>query len=204
MYTPPAFAEDRPEVMVGLIETYPLGMLITHGADGPTANLIPMQWSAETQSLQCHLAKANPQIAELRDMAAHGHSALIVFQGPHAYISPRHYATKAETGKVVPTWNFLMVQVRGIPVVTDDALWLRRQLDALTDQMEGALPSPWAVADAPESFVTSQMRGIVGVEIPASQMAGKWKASQNRSAADRLGVKAGLGDNPLAAAVPDC
>lgn len=204
MYAPPAFAEDRPEVMVGLIETYPLAMLVTHGADGPTANLIPMQWSAETQSLRCHLAKANPQIAELRDMAADGKSALIVFQGPHAYISPRHYATKAETGRVVPTWNFLMVQVRGIPVVTEDAVWLRHQLDALTDQMEGALTSPWAAADAPESFVASQMRGIVGVEIPTTQMAGKWKASQNRSTADRLGVKAGLGDNPLAAAVPDC
>ncbi|MBV0890848.1 FMN-binding negative transcriptional regulator [Paracoccus sp. Z118] len=205
MYVPPAFAEDRPEVLGALMASHPLATLITQGADGLTANLIPLLHDPAGAVLRGHLARANPQIADLRAMEAAGQPALVVFQGAQAYISPGWYATKRETGKVVPTWNYLAVQVRGVPRVFDDAGWLRAQVDDLTGRMEAAEPDPWAVDDAPEAFVAAQLRGIVGVEIPVARIAGKWKASQNRPAADRAGVIEALTaqQNPMAGVVPD-
>lgn len=188
MYCPEAFAESRPEVLAGLIRRHPLGLLVTMGADGPVANAVPFELSPDGQSLRAHLARANPQLDHLRA----GGPVLVVFQGEDAYVSPAWYATKAETGKVVPTWNYLMVQARGRPVVTDDALWLRAQIDALTRQMEAGMPVPWAVSDAPEGYVRSMMRGIVGVEITVHEWRGKWKAGQNKPPADRAGVASAL------------
>lgn len=204
MYVPPAFAEDRPEVLAGLMAAHPLATLITGGERGLTANLIPMIHDPDKGVLRAHVARANAQIADLRAMEAEGREALVLFQGAQAYISPGWYATKAETGKVVPTWNYLAVQVRGVPRVLDDAGWLRAQVGELTDRLEADLPAPWAVADAPDGFVAAQLRGIVGLEIPVSQILGKWKASQNRPAADREGVVAGLAErqNPMAGIVP--
>ena len=115
-----------------------------------------------------------------------------MFQGPQAYVSPGWYASKAEHGRVVPTWNFLMVQVRGVPRVIDEPDWLAAQVAQLTDRLEAERPDPWSVADAPAPFVAAQLRGIVGLELPMTALAGKWKASQNRSAADRAGVAHGL------------
>ncbi|NHF74016.1 FMN-binding negative transcriptional regulator [Paracoccus xiamenensis] len=188
MYCPPAFAESRPEVMSALIRAHPLGLLITIGAEGPMANPVPMQLT-ETGQLRAHLARANPQLADLET----GTPVLVVFQGEQSYVSPEWYATKAETGKVVPTWNYLMVQVRGTPRLTADADWLRVQIDALTQQMEETRPEPWQVSDAPEKYINAQLRGIVGVEIDITDMRGKWKAGQNRGPADREGVARALG-----------
>lgn len=191
MYTPPAFDETRPEVLSALIAAHPLALLVTAGDDtGPTANLIPM--TAEDGVLRAHLARANPQLAELRAAQAAGRPILAVFQGPQAYVSPGWYASKAEHGRVVPTWNFLMVQVRGVPRVIDEPDWLAAQVAHLTDRLEAERPDPWSVADAPAPFVAAQLRGIVGLELPMTARAGKWKASQNRSAADRAGVAHGL------------
>lgn len=196
MYCPEAFAESRTEVLAGLIRQHPLGMLVTVGAEGPVANPIPFELSADGRTLRAHLARANPQLDDLRA----GGPVLVVFQGEEAYISPGWYATKSETGKVVPTWNYLMVQARGRPVVTDDAAWLRDQIDALTTQMEDAMPTPWAVSDAPETYVRSMIRGIVGVEIQVQDLRGKWKAGQNKSPADRAGVATALtGSHPALA-----
>ncbi|AUH34112.1 FMN-binding negative transcriptional regulator [Paracoccus tegillarcae] len=188
MYRPEAFAEDRLEPIASLIQSYPLGLLITVGADGPAANPVPFELSPDGRKLRAHLARANPQLDDLR----RGEPVLVVFQGEQSYITPSWYATKQATGKVVPTWNYLMVQARGRPALTNDADWLHDQIDALTRQMESAQPTPWAVTDAPDGYVGAMLRGIVGVEIDIQDLRGKWKAGQNKTADDRAGVRQGL------------
>ncbi|MBS0249291.1 MAG: FMN-binding negative transcriptional regulator, partial [Proteobacteria bacterium] len=132
--------------------------------------------------------RANQQAKELAAVT----ECLVVFQGPQHYISPSLYATKRETGKVVPTWNYITVQAYGAPKVVDDAAWLRQQIDDLTRHQEGSRAAPWHVADAPDDFIAAQVKGIVGLEIPILRIDGKWKVSQNRPAADQAGVAAGL------------
>ena len=201
MYQPPAFVEDRPEVLHGLIRSHPLGLLVTAGAGGLIANPIPFQLVVEPAGviLRAHLSRANPQLADID-----GADGLVVFQGPQAYVSPAWYATKQETGKVVPTWNYMIVQARGRARRIEDPTWLRAQIDALTQAQEAGTTEPWAVEDAPSDFIASQIKGIVGVEIPVERIDGKWKLSQNRNLADRSGVVAGLkaaGEDEMAAAV---
>lgn len=205
MYVPPAFREDRPQAIHALIDAHPLALLVSTGEDGPTANPVPMLLDLSAGVLRCHLARANGQIGELRAAQAAGREVLAVFQGPQAYISPGWYASKAEHGRVVPTWNYLIVQVRGVPRVIEDADWLRGQVGALTDRHEAGLADPWSVGDAPDGFVAAQLRGIVGLELPLTRVTGKWKASQNRPAADRAGVIAGLeaAGDAMAARIPD-
>jgi len=187
MYQPPNFREDRLDVQHGLMRTHPLGLIITAGAGGLMANSIPcLVDSDETGpgTIRCHLARANSQWRELAAVD----ECMVVFQGPHDYVTPSWYATKRETGKVVPTWNYATVHVWGRPRVVDDDAWLRRQLDDLTNLCESGFATPWKVDDAPADFIVAQMRGIVGVEIPITRIEGKWKMSQNRAMADRVGV----------------
>jgi transcriptional regulator len=191
MYQPPAFREDRIDVQHALIRAHPLGLLITAGPAGLTANLFPFLIDAqgtESGTLRLHIARANPQWQQLEAVD----ECLVVFQGPHDYVTPSWYATKRETGKVVPTWNYATVHVWGRPRVVNDNAWLRRQLDDLTASREKLRQAPWAVDDAPADFVAMQMRAIVGVEIPISRIEGKWKMSQNRPEADRAGVIEGF------------
>ncbi len=191
MYQPPHFHEDSPAHQHALIRAFPLGMLITYGPSGIIANPIPFMIDPEAGEqgrLRCHVARANPQWKEIDGMS----EALVVFQGAQHYVHPGWYETKRETGKVVPTWNYAMVQVRGIARVMDNPQWLGRQSRDLTDMMEGGYPKPWAVDDAPAPYIDGQVRGIVGIEIDIVAVAGKWKVSQNRSEADREGVVAGL------------
>ena len=201
MYQPPPFREDRIEVLHDLIRTHPLGLLITAGSGGLLANPLPFlidERPGPRGRLRAHLARPNPQVDDL----AVADTCLIVFQGPQHYITPSWYATKRETGKVVPTWNYVTVQVRGRPALVDDATWLRQLLDDLTDRHERARSQPWSVADAPARFVAGQIKGIVGLDIPIDRIDGKWKVSQNRPAADRQGVAAGLrGDGGSAEAM---
>ncbi|MCU0790388.1 MAG: FMN-binding negative transcriptional regulator, partial [Nitratireductor sp.] len=130
MYEPPHFVEDRAPVMLDLIRTHPLGLLICNGENGPVANPVPfLVESAETGVvLRAHLARANGQWKLLEEAPA----ALAVFQGPQSYVTPSWYATKAETGKVVPTWNYCIVQARGTAKVHHDPQWLAGQVGALT------------------------------------------------------------------------
>ena len=200
MYKPPHFIETRLEVLHELITANPLGLLVTSGPGGLMANHLPFHLDAGKSTLRAHLARANAQWKEL----AAGAECLIVFQGPHAYVTPGWYATKQETGKVVPTWNYAVVQVRGRPTVHQDADWLRAQVGELTDRHEASRAKPWAVDDAPEDYIASQLKGIVGVEIEIASMDGKWKVSQNRVEADREGVAKGLwalGETAMAALV---
>jgi transcriptional regulator len=205
MFEPPHFREDRFEAHDQLIRDYPLGLLITAGSGGLMANPIPFILRVKDggrRVLQSHLARANPQWKELSAVS----ECLVVFHGPQAYVSPNWYPSKRDTGKVVPTWNYAMVQVRGRPMATEDASWLRTQIGSITDQKESAMPAPWSVADAPADYIASQIRGIVGLEIEVTQSVGKWKASQNRPEADRRGVHRALldkstGDGAMAALV---
>ena len=191
MYQPPAFREDRTDVQHALIRAHPLGLLITAGPAGLVANLFPFLLDGagpEKGTLRLHIARANPQWRELEAVE----QCLVVFQGPQDYVTPSWYATKRETGKVVPTWNYATVHVWGRPRVMNDDAWLRRQLDDLTASREGLREVPWKVDDAPADFVAMQMRAIVGIEIPIDRIEGKWKMSQNRPEADRAGVIEGF------------
>ena len=190
MYLPSAFREDSIEVQHDFIRAHPLGVLMTSGKGGLMANHIPCLLYPEGPQgvLRLHMARANPQWQEL----AAGGECLVVFHGAQAYITPSWYATKAETHKVVPTWNFVAVHVWGQARIHDDPAWVRAQIGALTDAQEKARAQPWRVEDAPEDFIAAQMRAIVGVEIAITRIEGKWKVSQNRTVADRQGVTAGL------------
>jgi transcriptional regulator len=191
MYQPNHFAEDRPQVLHALMRTYPLATLIVNDADGVTADLIPFLLYADGNQagvLRAHVARANPLWRRL----AASPSCLVVFQGPQAYVSPSWYVSKRTTHKVVPTWNYTMVQARGVARIVEDGAWLRRQLDDLTAAQEGAMPSPWQPSDAPADFLAATIKGVVGIEIVVDSLVGKWKVSQNRSSEDRQGVSEGL------------
>lgn len=191
MYLPASFRESRTERLHDLIRTHPLGLLVTHGDRGLEASPIPFLLYADEGEhgvLRAHMARANPHWQSLAGQA----ECLIVFQGPEGYVTPSWYPSKAETQKAVPTWNYATVQVWGRPSVTEDAAWLRRQLDDLTAFHESPRPRPWSVSDAPEDYVARQMKAIIGIEIPIRRIEGKWKMSQNKDAADRAGVIAGM------------
>jgi transcriptional regulator len=177
--------------MHALMRAHPLAMLVTSGEGGLMANLVPFlidATSGEKGLLRAHLARANDQLAALRA----GAEAMVLFQGPNAYVTPSWYASKAENHKVVPTWNYATVHAWGTPRIIDDPDWLRQQVGELTDTSERDRQLPWSVDDAPAPFVAGQLKGIVGLEIPIERIEGKWKVSQNRTLPDRHGVVEGL------------
>ncbi len=188
MYQPPAFREDRLEVQS--VRAHPLGLLISAGPGGLMANLLPflVDTNGARGTLRVHMARANPQWCEFETLE----ECLVVFQGPQDYVTPSWYATKRETGKVVPTWNYATVHAWGRPRVMNDEMWLRRQIEDLTRSRENLRPAPWAVDDAPADFVAMQMKAIVGIEIEIGRIEGKWKMSQNRPEPDRAGVVEGF------------
>jgi transcriptional regulator len=189
VYLPKHFEQHDREQLIALMRERPLATLITITPDGPSADLIPLEYIAdegEHGTLRGHVARANP----LWQRA--GTTALAVFSGPEAYISPGWYASKQEHGKVVPTWNYTMVQARGELRPVDDAPWLHALVSRLTDHHESTQATPWHVGDAPDDYVQQLLRAIVGIEITLTSLTGKWKVSQNRSAADRDGTARGL------------
>ncbi|MEZ0171892.1 FMN-binding negative transcriptional regulator [Microvirga sp. TS319] len=191
MYQPPHFREDRLEVQHALVRAHPLGLLVTYGKTGLAANPIPFMLDEEASqlgTLRGHLSRANPQWRDF-DPAL---EALVVFQGTQTYITPSWYEAKRAHGKVVPTWNYAIVQAYGTLRVIDDPAWLLNQVSAMTSLREATRPEPWAVSDAPSDFLDAQLKGIIGVEIEIARIEGKWKVSQNRPQADRKGVVAGL------------
>lgn len=216
MYLPTHFAETDPARLHALMREYPLAMLIAVADGVATADPVPLEFDAAAGplgtpgTLRGHVARANP-------LAQRGGSAVLaVFSGPQAYVSPGFYASKREHGKVVPTWNYAVVQARGTLRTVDDAPWLRALVGRLTHRHEAPRPAPWAVDDAPADFVAQMLGAIVGIEIPLASLVGKFKLSQNRSAADRQGVLQGLAAGgaqacaaaawmqpPLAPAAPD-
>ena len=193
MYEPPHFRIEDRETLFGVIRANPLGILISNGASGVMANPIPFVLAKDGEGrdvLRAHLARANPQWREF----AEGGEALVIFQGGDHYVTPSWYETKRETHKVVPTWNYVHVQVRGRAKAQDDSGFVAPQIEALTTHMESPRAEPWRVSDAPDAFIAAQMRGIVGLEIAIEDIRGKFKLSQNRNEADKAGVIAGLAE----------
>jgi transcriptional regulator len=184
MYVPDAFREDRPDVLRDAVRQIGFATLVTPGSDGIEANHLPMLLEGDV--LRGHVARANPVWK-----SGEG-KALAIFLGPHGYVSPGWYPSKAEHGKAVPTWNYLTVHARGPIRWIADAQWLRAHVTALSDAHESRRSEPWAVTDAPASYIDTMLRGIVGFEIAIELLEGKWKFSQNRDAADRDGVREGL------------
>jgi transcriptional regulator len=191
MYLPEHFAEHDRAVLHRLIAEHPLGTLVTLGSDGLSANHLPFSLApdaGEHGALLTHVARGN--------LAWHDfdpeYEALVIFQGPSAYISPNWYPTKAETGRHVPTYNYAVVHAHGRLVIHDDEKWLRGFLGRLTKRMEATQPTPWKMGDAPPDYLRQQLGGIVGIEIAISRLVGKWKVSQNRLPIDRAGAATGL------------
>jgi transcriptional regulator len=206
MYTPPAFREGERESLRATIRAARLANFITATADGPLATPLPLfldESEGEHGVIYGHLARANPQW-----QAPPMGDALAIFMGPDAYVTPQWYATKRETGKVVPTWNYVTVHASGPVEFFDDPARLLEAVRRLTDLHESGRSTPWRVADAPRDFVEAQLRGIVGLRMKIVRLEGKRKMSQNRNAADRAGVAAGLAasermsDHEVAALIP--
>ena len=190
MYMPPAFKDEDRDSIFGCIRAARLANLVTSTAEGPQVSPLPLlldESEGEFGTLHGHLARGNPQwrlpvIGE----------AVAVFMGPDAYITPSWYQTKQETGKVVPTWNYITVHAQGPVEFFDDPERLLAVVTRLTQLHEGERARPWAVSDAPQDYMAAQLRGIVGLRIPITRLEGKKKMSQNRSEADRRGVAEGL------------
>ena len=190
MYRPDHYRVDDVAEMHALMRGRPFASLVSAGASGLYATHLPTVLKNEGPfgTIECHLARANPH---WKDLAAGG-EALMIFQGPDAYVTPNWYPSKAADGKAVPTWNYSAVHAYGTPAVMDDRDWLRRHVGELTDQQEKSEAHPWAVSDAPERYVDVMLRGIVGFRFTIARLEGKWKMSQNRDMPDRAGTADGL------------
>lgn len=191
MYLPRAFVDEDLPRLQGVIQHSHLATLVTWGALGLQASHVPLLLDPEqgaNGTLYGHLAKANPQCAEL----ASGAEALLIFMGEDAYISPSFYPSKAEHGKVVPTWNYVAVHAYGQPEVFTDPQRLLQVVEGLTERHEAGRPQPWKVADAPADYIDGMLKAIVGFALPIQRLEGKRKLSQNRNAEDIAGVRDGL------------
>ena len=201
MYTPKHFEEPRIEVMHELMRAHPFATLVTLSSGGLNANHIPLYLTDDSSpfgTLQGHLARSNSMWSDF----ATDVEALAIFQGSDAYITPSWYATKKETGKAVPTWNYTVVHAYGPLRVIDDASWVRAHLDTLTTHHEAAFPEPWAVSDAPHDFTEKLIEAVVGIEIAVTRLSGKWKVSQNQPPQNQAGVIRGLSASGARDAAP--
>jgi transcriptional regulator len=193
MYLPKHFEESRPQVLHELIRRHPLGVLVAMTPEGLDASHVPFETDPEPAPcgvLRCHVARANTLWRHLSADA----EVLAIFRGAESYISPAWYPAKEEHGKVVPTWNYVTVHAYGKPTVIHDRSWLRALVESLTNRHEAGRPDPWRVSDAPVEYIDKMLNAIVGIEMPITRISGKWKISQNRSAADRRGVIEGLAE----------
>tara|TARA_R110002167_G_scaffold202920_1_gene406850 strand:+ start:1631 stop:2254 length:624 start_codon:yes stop_codon:yes gene_type:complete len=192
MLVPSHFKEENQEKLQQYIKDYSFGVLVVADSDGIDANHLPFHFSVSASNplgtLRCHVARVNTVWQRIEN----GASVLAIFQGPDAYVSPSWYETKAETGRVVPTWNYVAVHAQGKAVIIQEADWLMKHLHQLTDQHESSRENPWSVDDAPSEFTSRLANAIVGIEIQVESLTGKVKASQNHPERNRAGVKAGL------------
>ena len=190
MYRPRLSAEDRPETLLATIREIGFATIVTPTPTGIVATHAPMIVREDPDGrliLAGHVARANPHWR-----AANGCASLAIFQGPHAYMSPAWYPTKRETGKVVPTWLYIAIHAHGWLTAIDDRTWLRRQIEELTDRHEASRKDAWRASDAPENYIDSMTRGIVGLEFHIERLEGVWKLNREESDADRDGTRRGL------------
>ncbi len=188
MYVPEPFAESDPTILRDAVRRIGAGELITVGRNGPEASFIPLLISDDAETVTGHLARGNGQWATA-DLSV---PALVTWVGPYAYVSPSYYPSMQEHGKVVPTWNFIMVHAKGNLTLHHDDDWKRTHVESLTSFHERLFPEPWSVRDAPADYIERLVRNIVGMEVRVTSLEGKWKLSQNRPESDIAGVIAGL------------
>lgn len=191
MYIPKHHEESDTSVLHALIRAHPLGAWVTQADSGLLANHIPFLLDAtrgEHGTLVGHVARANPAWQSFSASV----ESVVIFQGVETYITPSWYPSKHADGKAVPTWNYAVVHAHGLPRVIEDREWLLKHVNELTNTHEAGQALPWKVSDAPQDFVDRMLQAIVGIEIPIGRLVGKWKVSQNRPEADKLGVVAGL------------
>jgi transcriptional regulator len=186
VYVPAQFAPTEDDVQQ-LLARHRAADLITAGPDGLEATMLPFLHDPEQGTLLGHFARNNDHWKR-----ADGRHGLVIVRGPDSYISPTWYPSKAEHGRVVPTWNYVTAHVHGPVTVHDDVDWVESLVRRLTDVHETDRPAPWRVDDAPEKFLRGMLRAIVGVEVRIERIDAKFKLSQNRPAADIDGVVAGL------------
>jgi transcriptional regulator len=193
MYIPKHFEVTDVKALHELIHDYPLATLVTMSESGLNANDIPIHLNAMPEpygTLTGHVARANPLLEDINGE----NQSLAIFHGPNAYITPSWYETNKAHGKVVPTWNYVVVHVYGKLQVVDNPAWLRTQIEKLTDQNEAQFSEPWAVPDAPVEFTEKLFESIVGIEMKITKLVGKWKVSQNQPLENQLSVIKGLKD----------
>lgn len=183
MYQPPLFKEEREDVLHDLIRSHSFGTLVTLENGEINANHLPF-FLRDNNTLCAHISKGNPLWKTIKETD----NILVIFQGPHHYISPNWYPSKQEHHKEVPTWNYFVVHAYGNLKIIEDPDWIRHHLDELTDQNEKIEDVPWKVSDAPEKFVAQQINGIVGIEIEITKLEGKCKAGQNKKQPELCGV----------------
>ena len=188
MYNPAAFVENRPDVLHRFLRRHPFATLISAGPNGFSSSHVPMLFDEPSNVLRCHVARANPHWQHLQASP----ETLVLFQGPHHYISPSWYASKQQGGKVVPTWNYTTVHVQGRARIFDDREDLVTLVRQLTNEHEASFEQPWSIDDAPSDYIDAMARSIVGIEISIDQIAGKGKLGQNRSEQDRRSAIEGL------------
>ncbi|WP_437879409.1 FMN-binding negative transcriptional regulator [Pseudomonas sp. LRF_L74] len=194
MYRPAAFRQDDLSTLHQQIRTSRLASVISQGRDDLLASHLPLllvESEGEKGTLYGHFARANPHWRELLGQP----QTLVVFNGVDAYVSPTWYPSKAEHGKAVPTWNYIAVHAHGQAVIFDDAERLRWLVGTLSAQHESGRARPWSIDDAPKDYLDAMLRAIVGFALPIERLEGQWKLSQNRSDADREGVRRGLADS---------
>jgi transcriptional regulator len=190
MFTPKKFKQENVDDLVQLIQQHPFATLITHSEGGLEATHLPMfvVKKADGFCLKAHIAKANPLWKSVKN----GAEVLITFHGPNGYISPNHYPTKKQTGKAVPTWNYVVVHVKGAIAFIHDPDWIYNAIDTLTNIHESGQAQPWSIKDAPDEYIQKMIPAIVGIEIEVTSMEGQWKLSQNQPEVNQHGVVAGL------------
>ena len=191
MYTPTSYREERLEVLHGLMASHPLGALVRMAQDGLCADHLPFEIAPPTPdapfgTLRAHVARANPL------WRSDGVETMVIFQGPHAYITPAWYAEKELSGEEVPTFDYAVVHAHGTLRVIDDRDWLLAFLERLTTRHEADQPQPWQVGDAPPAYIDKLLKAIVGIEIPLARLEGKWKMEQKNSLQDQARVASEL------------
>lgn len=191
MFQPAVFREERIEPMQAMMKEHPFASVVSMQEGEIVADHIPLMIHPELSYkgvLRGHISRGN-SISQKLDESI---EVLVMFSGPHHYITPAWYPSKAEHDKVVPTWNYIMVHARGKMTFNTDPHWMLTHLTTLTDHNEKKRNEPWKVSDAPDEFITRQFRGIIGIEIEITDLQGTWKVSQNKTAKDNQGVIDGL------------
>ena len=190
MHIPKPFRQEKNSELLALMREYPFATLITQATSGIEAHHLPisLSWQEDKLYLHAHIAKVNTVWQSVTESS----EVLVIFNGPNCYISPNHYPTKQQTGKAVPTWNYVAVHVKGHITFIHDPEWIYQALENLTAEHESGQYNPWSISDAPTSYIERMLPAIVGIEIAVASITGQWKLSQNQPAVNQIGVIDGL------------